>query len=112
MALHSVGQVSSAMKAARKSGDFKGFQSGGVVNMSRSSNKLDTRMQTAQDSFNKNVAAGGSNDPIIITKPSSSKGGSSTVVMPSPTRKMPSLPDDCAASFTSDYTYDVNLGGY
>ena len=80
--------------------------------MKGATNKVDSRMQEANTSYNQAVAAGGSGDPIVITSPSKRGSNSSGIAAnPGPTRKPPELPEECAASFAADYTYNVNLGG-
>ncbi|WNL51127.1 endolysin [Synechococcus phage S-CREM2] len=90
----------------------KGLQTGGVVNMSKVTNKLTERMQTAQEKYNEKEAKESNNQPIVVTKPSGGGGGPTAAGGSTASRKPPVLPEDCAATMTADYTYNVSLGGY
>ena len=92
---------------------FKKLQTGGLVNMSKVTNKLTERMQTAQDKYNEKEAKESNGQPIVVTRPSGGGGGGQQgAISMGVDRKPPVLPEDCAATMTADYTYNVSLGGY
>ena len=90
------------------------LQSGGRVNMSKVTSKLEERMQTAQRQANIHEAEEMST--LIVagerSTASADPAGATVVKAPSTYQKPPILPDGCSATMAADYTYDITLGGY
>ena len=69
-------------------------------------------MQKAQQKANANEAKDEARGPIIVGAGGGSGPKGEVVVEPRSHQKPPQLPEDCAATMTADYTYDIALGGY